>query len=170
MLLGKLGTCNRHQPYDETRSELLRGLGLCPLYFFSKPLTRHKILWHIFKIFFKLFFRSHHVACGIFVPQPGIDPTPPRVEVWCLNLWTARKDPLFTLFLFLSVPWVPSYVLPELASLEFCRFCFIKLLGIFMSPAAPNIRQQGEGGEGELWKLPDLGLNPFALPLGAVWL
>lgn len=87
-----------------------------------------------------------------------------------INLWTVRKDPLFTLFLFLSVPWVPSYVLPELASLEFCRFCFIKLLGIFMSPAAPNIRQQGEGGEGELWKLPDLGLNPFALPLGAVWL
>ena len=49
--------------------------------------------------------------------------------------------PLFTLFLFVSVPWVPSYFLPELASPEFCWFCFIKLLGISTSPAAPNIRQ-----------------------------
>lgn len=81
------------------------------------------------------------MACGVFDPQPGMDPTPPRVEVWCLNLWTVRKDPLFTLFLFLSVPWVPSYLLPEIASLEFCWFCFIKLLGISVSSAAPNIRQ-----------------------------
>ena len=27
------------------------------------------------------------MACGILVSQPGIEPTPPALEVWSLNLW-----------------------------------------------------------------------------------
>ena len=29
--------------------------------------------------------------CGILVPPPGIEPTPPAVEAWSLNHWTARE-------------------------------------------------------------------------------
>ena len=29
-------------------------------------------------------------ACGILVPQPGIEPMSPEVEAWSLNHWTTR--------------------------------------------------------------------------------
>ena len=32
-----------------------------------------------------------HVACGVLVPQPGIEPGPPTVEVPSPNLWTTRE-------------------------------------------------------------------------------
>ena len=34
------------------------------------------------------------VACGILVPQPGIEPAPPAVEAQSLNHWTAREVPI----------------------------------------------------------------------------
>ena len=40
-------------------------------------------------IFF--FFWLCHMVCGISVPQPGIEPAHPAVEVWRLNHWTARE-------------------------------------------------------------------------------
>ena len=36
---------------------------------------------------------AHCAACGILVPHPGIEPTPPAVEVQSLNRWTAREVP-----------------------------------------------------------------------------
>ena len=39
-----------------------------------------------------LFFCSHQATCGVLVPQPGIEPVPPEVEVWNPNHWT-RKVP-----------------------------------------------------------------------------
>ena len=39
------------------------------------------------------FFWLHHAAYGILVPQPGIEPTPPAMEVWSLNHWIAREVP-----------------------------------------------------------------------------
>ena len=33
------------------------------------------------------------VACGILVPQPEIEPTPPAVEAQSLTHWTTRKVP-----------------------------------------------------------------------------
>ena len=33
------------------------------------------------------------MAYEIFVPQPGIEPVPPALEVWSFNHWTARKVP-----------------------------------------------------------------------------
>ena len=46
-------------------------------------------------LFFTMFiyFRPHLEACEIFVPQPGIEPVPPAVQVWRLNHWTAREIP-----------------------------------------------------------------------------
>ena len=32
-----------------------------------------------------------HAAYGILVPRPGIEPTPPAVEAWNLNHWTAKE-------------------------------------------------------------------------------
>ena len=36
---------------------------------------------------------SRRVACRILVPQPGIEPVPPVVEVQSLNHWTAKEVP-----------------------------------------------------------------------------
>ena len=36
---------------------------------------------------------------GILVPQPGIEPAPPAVEVWSPNNWTAREVLFFFFFL-----------------------------------------------------------------------
>ena len=44
---------------------------------------------HLIKIF--NYFWPHHVAYGIFVPQPGIEPAPPEVEAQSPNHWTARE-------------------------------------------------------------------------------
>ena len=40
-----------------------------------------------------LFFGACLAACGILVPQPGIEPGPSAVAVWGLNHWTAREFP-----------------------------------------------------------------------------
>ena len=34
------------------------------------------------------------VACGILVPQPGIEPASPALEVRSPNHWTAKEVPL----------------------------------------------------------------------------
>ena len=36
---------------------------------------------------------SHLGACGMLVPQPWIEPTPPALEAWSLNHCTAREVP-----------------------------------------------------------------------------
>ena len=43
--------------------------------------------------YFLSFFWPHRAACGIFVPQPGIEPTPLALEAQSLNHWTAREVP-----------------------------------------------------------------------------
>ena len=40
-----------------------------------------------------VFFWPCHVACGILVPQRGVEPVPPAVEVWSPNYWTTREFP-----------------------------------------------------------------------------
>ena len=41
--------------------------------------------------FFFFFLRPHHLACGMFVPRPGIELTPPALGVQSLNHWTTRE-------------------------------------------------------------------------------
>ena len=38
-------------------------------------------------------------ACGILVPQPGIEPRPSAVKAWSPNHWTAKEFPSFIIFL-----------------------------------------------------------------------
>ena len=47
----------------------------------------------------KIFFLPHWVACGILVPQPGIEPGPLAERAWSPNHWTAREFPELWLFL-----------------------------------------------------------------------
>ena len=32
------------------------------------------------------------MACGILVPGPGMEPTPPALEAWGINHWLTRKS------------------------------------------------------------------------------
>ena len=42
--------------------------------------------------FFLIFsFWPHHMTCWILVPQPGIEPSPPTLELLSLNHWTPRE-------------------------------------------------------------------------------
>ena len=43
------------------------------------------------------FFWPHHTACGILVPQPGIQPFHPEVGAQSLNHWISREVPLNSL-------------------------------------------------------------------------
>ena len=46
------------------------------------------------------FFGLCCVACGILVPQPGIEPMYPALDEWGLNHWTTREVPTCFSFLF----------------------------------------------------------------------
>ena len=37
--------------------------------------------------------RKGYAACGILVPQPGIEPMPPALGQWSLKHWTTREIP-----------------------------------------------------------------------------
>ena len=43
-------------------------------------------------IFFNVLFTGH-TACGLLVPQPGIEPMLPPLGAQSLNHWTTRKVP-----------------------------------------------------------------------------
>ena len=58
-------------------------------------ITRKYVL--LFNFFFFLIFWPYRAACGILVPQPGIEPMPPPVEAQSLNHWTAREAPYLTI-------------------------------------------------------------------------
>ena len=51
-----------------------------------------------YMVFFFFSFWPHYLACGILVPWPGIEPSPPAVVARSLNHWTIRKS-LHGLFL-----------------------------------------------------------------------
>lgn len=50
-------------------------------------------LFHFFThtIFFPFFLFLDHAACGILVPQLGVEPMPPALKAQSLNQWTTDK-------------------------------------------------------------------------------
>ena len=44
-------------------------------------------------IYILFFFCLHHTACGILVPQQGIEPRPSALKAWSPNHWTTREFP-----------------------------------------------------------------------------
>ena len=75
----------------------------CPSIQFVKPFSHlfFKLLLLLFLYFNDTLFiyRPCCMACGILVPCPGMEPTPPAVEVWSRNHLTTRQSLLYTLFL-----------------------------------------------------------------------
>ena len=53
--------------------------------------------------FLFIYFWLRCVACGILVPQPGMEPGPPAVEARSPNHWTAREFPSTVYFYFFFV-------------------------------------------------------------------
>ena len=51
---------------------------------------KHGMSFHLLKFQISFFWLCPAV-CGILVPQPGIETTPPVVEARSLNHWTARE-------------------------------------------------------------------------------
>ena len=47
----------------------------------------------VLHFYFYLVFWPCRAACGILVPQPGIEPAPSAVKAWSPAHWTARKFP-----------------------------------------------------------------------------
>ena len=45
------------------------------------------------------------MACKILVHRPGIEPTPPAVDVKSLNLWTPREFPSGIIFCLGTADW-----------------------------------------------------------------
>ena len=54
--------------------------------------------WNPFKFSCSFLFSFGHVACGILVPRPGIEPRPSAVRAQSPNHWTTREFPLVALF------------------------------------------------------------------------
>ena len=85
-------------------------------------------------------FQLHQSACRIVVPQPGIEPAPPTVEVWSLNHGTTCEVPgthiLNLLSLkFSSVVWAaqslltsPSHKIPWPLHMDYTRIFWACLL------------------------------------------
>ena len=71
-----------------TLGERETGRGECPVGSGDAPPT----LFYTHNCPFFFFFFCH-VACGILVPQPGIEPAAPAVRVLSPNHWTAREVP-----------------------------------------------------------------------------
>ena len=53
---------------------------------------QYQVVFFFFKLI-NYFFWLRHVAHGILVPRPGIEPVPPVLEVPSLNHWTTREVP-----------------------------------------------------------------------------
>ena len=57
----------------------------------GRPPRESKFTMGLF--FFSLIFWPCCMACGVLVPQLGIEPEPPAVEAQSLNHWTTREVP-----------------------------------------------------------------------------
>ena len=104
----------------------------CPskkfIYLFGcvKSLLRHAGLIAVGRL-------TYPMACGILVPQPGIEPVSPAVEAQSLNHWSTREVPGDSLLV--------SYLL-FLAETVFSRkpsfFLLLEICGVFYFPSSPE--------------------------------
>ena len=133
-----------------------------PLWFQSSVLTWltcEKVSnWSSCSIFF--FFWLYSVACGIFIPQPGIEPTLLTVEAQILNHWIGRKAPL-PLVLMFSKPFsiLPcsdfhghDYVMPT--KLPESYFFQDKILYILDIIQGPPVIQSAKTNRGNIFPIP----------------
>ena len=90
------------------KDQNVRILGVFQLYahsnLCSSPLIKSLSLFFYFLV--------THVACGILVPQLGIEPKPPALEAQSPNHWTIREVPLLKMIK--EAPEIGSVHLEEL--------------------------------------------------------
>ena len=61
---------------------------------FEQHVSYSKCSEVVFIIIIILIFWPCHVAWGILVPRPGIEPVPSALEAWSFNHWTTSEIPL----------------------------------------------------------------------------
>ena len=114
-------------------------------------------------------FWLHYVACGIFIPQPGIEPTPLTVEARILNHWIGGKAPL-PLVLMFSKPFsiLPcsdfhghDYVMPT--KLPESYFFQDKILFILDIIQGPPVIQSAKTNRGNIFPIPWYVFSHFYL-------
>ena len=88
-------------------------------------------------------------ACRILVPQTGIEPEPPVVEVWSLNHWTTRKVLTHKcVFRFLGV-FFEVFIEFVTVLLHFMFWCFGRQACGILAPR-PGIKPTPPAVEGEV--------------------
>ena len=95
---------------------------------FRSSIWKREVLTRVsLSLSFSLFFFFFgHAACGILVPQPGIEPAPPAVEAWSSNYWTAREVP--GVFLVRTSKPIFIFRISEATKLLLAAtFCFVSL-------------------------------------------
>ena len=103
------------------------------------------LIKEIFLFSFSFFFLAPPcAACSILVPQPGIEPVPPVVEVQSPNHWTARDfsrnlsflwdatcwEISFSNYTFPARPWYREGLILEFGQLEY--WCLISGVSCFL--------------------------------------
>ena len=85
---------------------------------------RHAIFtkWDVDTQLFVFNFWPHSVACGILVPQPGIETAPSVLGAQSLNHWTGKEGPQRCLFL--NTLSIASVYWTALSSLSFSSLPF----------------------------------------------
>ena len=81
-LEGKPPPCPKGAPWCK-RSTRKRSNVISSFSFFFFFFNFLAVFWFCF-----LLLRLHPTACGLLVPQPGVEPVSPAVEAWSLNLGT----------------------------------------------------------------------------------
>ena len=60
-------------------------------YYFDQEINWFSGVFLGHNFFLSFFFWLDFTACGILVPQPGIEPMPPAMGVWSPNHWTTQE-------------------------------------------------------------------------------
>ena len=94
-------------------------ISLLQLFFSARGLSSHSLdcVFVEQKCLSFFFFWPHRVACGILVPQPGIEPGPSAVKARSPNHWTARE--FAEMFSFNEVQLISSFFHGS------CLWCYI---------------------------------------------
>ena len=100
---------------------------------FHFSLLRHSKIVFFKKPFFFSFLWPHCAALGILVPQPGIEPVSPAMEVWSLNHWITRGVAMIPFWSHLCA----SFLHPELLMKKVISHTSTQRLFFLLAPTSP---------------------------------
>ena len=109
-------------------------------------------------------------ACGILVPQPGIESSPPALEAQSLNHWTTREVPIFLSFRLSCSSTISGKDFPVYLGLSQCLewsfyMCQITSL-LFRSPSVvSHLGAKAKIGPIKILHEPETGFHPDLISL-----